>query len=117
MSILDELLEECKSSDLDEKIKIICDKIMSEEVGDLDEYQGPQGPNIFLSILSIEDKKFQWYLTLEREFKETYTIRHWKKKRTDISNPIPIKTFDNKEAKPKPIIKRFVSVLKFVRGE
>ena len=49
MSVIEELLNEIESNELDQQLREICNKIIEEEKESL-EYECLEGPNVFLSL-------------------------------------------------------------------
>lgn len=125
MSILDDLLKDVESSELDEKIKKTCDKIMIEEAPKFKySHLQPKGPNILLSIeYEITNKKVN-FLCLEREMKEKYIISIWsanldprKELQGETIYPKRIKVFDiSNETKFDKILKSYAEVMKYLKG-
>ena len=127
--ILNELLLEIKSSDIDEKVRIICDRIISEEK---DNITCPkylmEGPNVFLclDVPGRTSRELSW-LALERESKEKYIIRLWTKRKRkpevdkdgkEIETPIKISSqWSINENSPEKILKQYVEKLKYLKGE
>jgi len=121
MSILKELLEELIDSELDDQVKILCDKIIEEERENENE---PIGPNIFLTIpipsIVKTKQKFsgiKTFLCLERDFKEKYYTSVWTYNITSEKQK-RIKTWNipnhNKAIK---ILETFTEQLKIMRGK
>jgi len=130
-ALLEEILSEVKESEVDEQVRIICDKIMEEEKEGFkypDEIM--KGPNIFLCLeIPGRNKREIGFLTLEREAVETYLIGSWvrfkpkkedKKPKEDSDKKPPlkrVKAWAVKYDTPKKIIKEYAEKLKYVRGE
>jgi len=119
MSILKDLLKEVKSLKLDEQLRVICDEIFKEEVPDPDEYEGPQGANIFLSIPVVipQNKKHAHFICLEREAAGAYIVSYWSNLITTEAPPKRHKAWDIKNDDPQKILKEFVERLQFLKGE
>lgn len=120
MTIIDELLEQWKKSDKDEKLRILCDQIEKEELVDAIDYEGPIGPNIFLSlpIIDTNNKKYEDYICIEREAQNKYIISHWVCLiNSSGSVPKRIITWDVKNDDPKKILKEFIERMQFLKGE
>jgi len=129
MPILDTLLSEIESSDVDEQVKQLCDQIMDEERGEEKQpYRGPDGPNVFLTLEIGKDQKEIFFLTLEREEPEKYIVAHYAKKRgllvgrgmnpEDRQPPLKrIKAWEVKQSKAAKIVTEFAKKLKYLRGE
>ncbi len=117
MSILDELLSDIHKLPEDEQLRIICDQITKEEISNVDEYEGPVGANIFLSLdVNIEnDIKHDNYICLEREAAGAFIISSWccliDKK------PKRVKAWNVKQTTPKKILKEFAEKMSFLKGE
>jgi len=134
-SILDKLVEEMGKSELDEQVRKLCDMIEKEEnpTKEVDEdlHLGPVGPNVFLSLEISkvkEQSRSYWFIstfvTLEREASEEYIIRHWTRKTKLIDNKYerqPLKLVKSwpvkKHDKPQRILKEFVEILQYLKGE
>jgi len=119
MTILDELIEKISKSDIDEQLKIICDSITREEIEVIEDYEGPSGPNIFLSLpVNCDDKKFEHYISLQREAQNKYIICHWNCLiRLTNATPKIVKVWEVKQDEPKKILKEFAEKLQFIKGE
>jgi hypothetical protein len=119
--ILDELLEEIKRDSLDEQIRKLCDQITLEEIGDKEfqkKYDGPKGPNIFLSLKCTEIDNNDIFVCLEREHSQTYIVSEWRrlKKKGCPLKRVAIKEVGNIK-KPKSVLKVYATKYKFVKGE
>jgi len=123
MSILDEILSQVKKLDSDEQLRIICDEITKEEIDIIDEYEGPSGANVFLSLPIImpekfDSSKYESYICLEREAAGAFIISHWNCiKNSTTQTPKRVKAWDVKHDKPKKILKEFAERLSFLKGE
>ncbi len=124
MGIIEQLLKEIESSELDEQVIELCDKIMKEEQLNTkySEYI-PQGANIFLSLEVPEISKNKIsFLSLEREYKEKYIISLW----TGFSENLVIGNekvkriqtwnIDKFDSAPK-ILREYAKVMKYLKGE
>lgn len=119
--ILDVLLSEIETDDFDEKVRIISDKIMAEEIGttseQLEAYEGPMGPNIFISVRIELESNVQEFITLEREMPTKYIVGHWSKS-TDIAPMKRVKVWSCPDVnQPQKIIRFFAQKLKYLKGE
>jgi hypothetical protein len=119
MSIIDELLETWTKSDDVEKLRILCDQITKEEVPKPDDYEGPNGANIFLSLpVYTKNKKYENYICIEREAQNKYIISHWNcLANVEISAPKRVETWEVKFGMPKKILKEFIERMQFLKGE
>jgi len=112
--LLGEMLKNVEKSDLDEKLKIICDEIMKEESVNFTSLpeSRPKGANIFLAVEVMKNKsKDTEFLCLEREFKEKYII-------SLLTVPIRRKrVWPVTEETAEKILKKYAETLKYVRGE
>jgi len=121
--ILDELLSETVSSDSDEQLRIICDKITEEEMTEKERnvYSGPTGPNIFLSLAVLENDKQIHYICLEREAASIFIISHWIKKISASSSisttAMRMKVWNIMEDKPEKLMKEYALKFKWAKGE
>ena len=119
--ILDDILELVKSDPIDEQIKKICDKIIEEEIGDIEcqeKYTGPKGPNMVLSLKAIEFQGNEIFVCLEREAYGKYIVSEWRRSSKKGS---PLKRVKSNivpsSKKAKTILKVFGTTYKFVKGE
>ena len=119
MSVIDELLEQWKKSDTDEQLRILCDRISIEEISNPLDYEGPLGPNIFLSLPVITKfEKYENYICIEREAQNKYIISHWNcLANIDTSNPKRVETWNVKHDMPKKILREFIERMQFLKGE
>lgn len=115
-SILDQLLEDIKSSQKDVQIKQVCDQIFEEEKHKFAHPElKPEGSNIFLAI-EVPDKKNVKYFCLEREWREKYIASLWSRKgKIGLLNRQ--KVWEINEVEPKKIFKFFAETLKHVKGD
>lgn len=122
MGILEEVIKELGTSELDQQVRELSDIITQEERGGK-EYDGPDGPNVFLSLNAIDSKKQKTYVTLEREGPEKYIVAEWtrfvKRKEDEVVlGPLKrIQVTEVKEQKANKIVKEFASKLIFVQGK
>ncbi len=115
MGILEDVIKELGTNELDQQVRELCDLITQEERGGKD-YDGPDGPNIFLSLQVNEYKGKKEYITLERENPEKYIIGRWLKGKP----PSPLnrkKVWEVEENQANRIIKYFANKLIFLKGE
>ena len=79
MGIINELLKEISSVDLDQQVREVCNKIINEEKEKI-EYECVSGPNIFLSLpCKGTFEKEIGCLCLEREMKGEFITSFWTK--------------------------------------
>ena len=117
MTILEEIISKFPNSELDEKVKIICDQIMTEETPKFTNPEDrPEGSNIVLAV-QVNDKKNISFLCLERETKKSYIVSLWSKKNTTADTMKRKKVWEVVEVKAEKIIKFYAETLKYVRGE
>ncbi len=116
--ILDELLEEVKESDVDEQVRIICDKIFEEESDGLDPAYNnrPNGANIFLSLPINPRAEMITYLVLQREAQSEYAVSMWTTSLPGAPSMIR-NTWPIKESKPEKIMKAYAERLKWAKGD
>jgi hypothetical protein len=124
MTIIDELLSTWKSSDTDEKLRILCDQITKEEIEKPDKYEGPVGANIFLSLPInipeeiIDNIKLENYICIEREAQNKYIISNWNcVANSTTATPRRVQAWNVKHDEPKKILKEFIDRLQFLKGE
>lgn len=119
ISILEQLLEETSKHHLDVQMKVICDQIMKEEHPEgMENYKGPVGPNVFISIpLGILTRNTEHYLCLERESRGVYVISHWNRTSKPDHFNKKVKVWESKYDDTKKILKEFVDKATFLKGE
>jgi len=115
--ILDEILAEIKSKPFDQQVIELCEMIMNQEKEEITEEvlkMAPDGPNIMLALpcpgMLKNDVAF---LTLEREMSESYIVGHWLIK----ERPVRAKVWEVKEVNSKRVLRRYASILKYLKGE
>jgi len=121
MGIIETLLEEIKSSDLDQQIRELCKQISEEEIKDspLPEY-APDGPNVFLTIeVPGKNKKEFGFLCLEREDVEKYITVLWTitTKEPTLDKLRKRHVWEIKEVKANKILKEYAKIIKYMKGE
>ena len=119
MSVIEELLNEIESNELDQQLREICNKIIEEEKESL-EYECLEGPNVFLSLPCPGTfQKEIGCLCLEREIQGTFIVSFWTKLKTSKSNFKKIKVWD--EVKlingAGRVMKFYAQKLKYLKGE
>lgn len=124
MGILETLLAEFKTSDLDEQVKRLCDLITDEERGKIKaSYTGPDGPNVFLSLEALRTDKEQVFLCLEREESEKYIVTLYSRYAATVGSGgklPPVKRTQMwlvNEDKANKILLVYAQKMKYVRGE
>lgn len=119
MSIIDELLKEIESDNIDQQIKELCNKIYAEEIGKFkNPTVMPQGPNIFLAIETPgRTKKEIAFLCLERELSHSYIITIWSKLTSSSGELKKSKVWEINETEPTKILGEFAKKIKFMKGE
>ena len=128
MPILEELLKEIKSDDIDEQVKILCDQIFEEEKDKIEHIKIiPKGPNVFLSLevpgrTSLEVA----FVVLERETSSQFIISLWTINKSFINNfksgddPLSLKrqrAEEVREFKPEKILHEYAKFIKYMKGE
>ena len=128
MGILEETIKELKVSDLDQQVRELCDIIAQEERGGK-KYDGPDGPNTFLSLFISKEQRGRGknivyqeiFLTLEREQPETYILGVWERYVKEASDHIgPLKritVIEVKENKAEKILKKYAEQIQFLKGK
>lgn len=116
MSLLSEMLNELKDSQVDCQVKKICDKIFDEEKDGMKNLDvKPKGANTYLSLQVNYKPKEISFLSLEREGPEEYIIILYSKKDDNIERSLKrIKVWEVNESKAEKIMKRYGSVYRFV---
>lgn len=125
MEIIEQLLKEVKSSNLDDQVTELCDCIFEEEKNRIEYSQYiPKGPNIFLALeVPGTIQKEIAFICLEREFKEKYIITLWTgflpKLLSDESEKLKkVRTWSIDEFKqPAKILKEYAKIMKYMKGE
>ena len=116
--LLIELLSKVEKLESDDQLRVICDNITKEEILTPDEYEGPRGANVFLSLpLNIAKVKTEDYICLERESKGVFIISHWSRLIISASSPKRIKVWECKQTEPTKILKEFAEKLTYLKGE
>jgi len=121
MGILEETIKELNVSHLDQQVRELCDIITQEERGGKENYNGPDGPNTFLSLHISTEKNVYKFLTLEREQPETYIIGIWERFIGPGDNKLGpmkrIKVIEIKENKAEKILKKYAEIMQFIKGK
>jgi hypothetical protein len=117
MSILTDLLNELSSSDSDETLKKLCDKIYDQEVKHVNHPTIlPSGPNIFLALECPDDfQKFN-FVCLEREEKNKFIVSHWAVMK-DTEHAKRVKVWDCRGLPNQKIVEQFLEKYNFLRGK
>lgn len=117
-NILDDLISQTSKSEKDDQLRIICDAITKEEISNIEDFEGPSGPNIFLSLpVEIPKSKTEDYICLERESKGVFVISHWSCLKTSEAPPKRVKVWTCKYDDIKRILKEFTERIVFLKGE
>lgn len=117
MSILSDLLSELTSSDSDETLKKLCDKIYDQEVKHINHPTIlPSGPNIFLALECPDDFQKYNFICLEREERNTFIVSHWGVMK-DSEHPKRIRVWDCRSLPNNKIIEQFLEKYNFLRGK
>lgn len=117
-NILDELIAQTSKSEKDEQLRIICDAIAKEEIENPQDYEGPDGPNIFLSLpVDVPNAKTENYICLERESQGVFVISHWSCLKSSAAPPKKVKAWPSKHDDIKKILKELTERIVFLKGE
>ena len=125
MGILEKLLSEIPSSDLTEKVRVICDQIKEEESPKFEYPElAPKGALVFLTLeVPGRNDKEIGFLTLEREDEEVYVAIYSTLEKYRIKDPIEDtipprrrKVWVIDENKAEKIITQFAKKLKMLKG-
>jgi hypothetical protein len=118
MAILDELLQEIQANDIDERIKMLCDKIFEEESPKFSNLaKMPRGPNIFLALECPGIIKGDIaFVSLERESQGKFIIGVWAGRKSDDYLK-RVKTFENNQTEVKKIFREYAEKYKYMNGE
>jgi len=128
MAILEELLKEIKSSNIDEQVKILCDKIFEEEKLNIHYYNIlPTGPNVFLALEVPGRRSTEVaFVSLERESSNKFIIVVWTTTKqiyqdaTAKEESIFLKkqrVVEIDEFKPEKILQEYAKFIKYMKGE
>jgi len=122
VGILETLLNEIESNDVDQQVREICDKIFDEEKekGNIKHFNNlPSGPNIFLALeVPGRTKEEVAFLALEREMSQRYIIVLWTNARKKgLDNMKRSKATEIRENEAGKIVKEYVKIFKFMKGE
>ncbi len=127
MGILKTLLGEIESNDLTQQVRELCDKIFEEEkdrIKNIDYII--TGPNVFLCLdVPGRNKNEVAFLSLEREYEETYlaVLWTWRKNQVDLYTPEVIdppkkrETWVFDENKAHKILTEYAKIVKHLKGE
>ena len=118
MSLLTDLLNELSSSDSDETLKKLCDKIYEQE----SKYVNhplllPRGPNIFLALECPDDFQKYNFVCLEREERGKFIVSHWGILKRDTETSKRIKAWDCRGLQNQKIVEAFLEKYNFLRGK
>lgn len=128
MSILRDLIDNMKTSDLVEQMRILTERIFEEESPDM-EYidHRPQGANIFLGLqIPGEIRNEVGFLCLERENEDLWLISFWTtpvrqiKQAIDEDNRVFLRKkrlHEIKDHRPEKILTKYAQTFKFYHGE
>ena len=118
MSIFSDLLEEVKESNIDTKLKIICDKIFDEEKESFENPElVPTGPNIFLTIqCKLKPKKIN-FLCLERIFPEQYSISLFSKLKNTNERLSRVQVWEVKDSRPEKVMKQYAKIFNMIHNK
>lgn len=128
MTILRDLINEMKTDDLVQQVRVLCDKIKAEEGEGMKYIEfGPRGPNIFL-CLEVPGKTTHdvGFLTLERETEDLWMAVFWNVTRKSIdleadpmetTRPRKMKLHEILDHRPEKILTHYAKWYKFYKGE
>ncbi len=123
MSILEEILSKIPNLTADEKIKQICDQIIKEEESKFEnKLDKPEGPNIFLALeVPGITRKEICFITLERDFPGKFVVALWakikEKPEQEKKSMKKTRVWEINETDVKKILKEYVKIVKFMKGE
>jgi len=136
MSILEDLINEMKTDDTVDKIRILCDRILQEENAKMPWIDfRPMGANIFIALqVPGPTKQHVGFLSLERETEDLYLGVFWSifekdlndaveqgqledSDPTKIARPRKIKVHDINDHRPEKILTAYAKLIKFYHGE
>ena len=120
MTLLSEFLSKIKSSELDEQVKQLSDKIFEEEKDKIEHIEDlPRGPNIFLCLEAPGRGQGEVvFVALEREAKEKYIVSIWAMGPPSSIGRVPrrVRAFEVKEVKAEKILLEFAQTFKNMKG-
>lgn len=126
MAILQQILEEIKSDDDLEKIRILCDQIFDQEKDDIKHIRIlPKGPNLLL-VLEVPGriKGEIAFLALERESQDLYLAvlfvtdgKEFQKSKSERPSIKRQRVWQINDHRPEQILTEYAKRYKFLRGE
>ena len=130
MSILRDLINNIKTDDLVEQMRILCDQILEQESKEMPyiDYR-PQGVNIFLCLeIPGSTKKDIGFLALERDNEDLWLASFWSISKIQLmetlnrdatisSSPRKKKVHEIKDHRPEKILTEYAKLFKFYHGE
>lgn len=120
MGILEELMDEIDSEEVSQQLRELCDKVSDEENKHIEHLVDlPKGPNIFLALeVPGRTRDEMAFLSLDRELPENYIAVLWtkRKKLTDAALR-KTKTWEIDESKANRILREYIRLVKFMKGE
>lgn len=129
MSILRDLINNIKTKDLVEQMRIMCDQILEEESEEMTYVNfRPQGANIFLGLqVPGSTKKEVGFLCLERENEDLWLASFWSISESQILAALEIedrtvsprkkKMHEIRDHRPEKILTEYAKLFKFYHGE
>jgi len=132
MSILRDLINNIKSDDLVEQMRIMCDQILEEESEESEDMtyinHRPQGANIFLALQVPGSTKNEiGFLALERDNEDLWLASFWSIMEKELiqaendpdymSRPRKKKVHQIEDHRPEKILTEYAKLLKFYNGE
>lgn len=129
MSILTDLINNIKTDDLVEHMRIICDQVLEQESTEMYYInQRPQGVNIFLCLqVPGSTKRDIGFLSLERDNEDLWIASFWSiseaqlvatiEDETIASSPRKKKTHEIKDHRPEKILTEYAKLFKFYHGD
>ena len=126
MSILGDIIKEIDNDDKLEVIRILCDQIFEEEVGNIENRDVlPTGPNIFLSLeVPGRVKNEIAFLSLERESEDVYLavlfVTEKKQLKKEFLEDVSMKrqrVWKINDHRPEKILTEYAKKYKLLRGQ
>lgn len=127
MSILRDLIDNMKTSDLVEQMRILTERVFEEESPNMEyiDYR-PQGANIFLSLQVPGSLKQEvGFISLERENEDLWLVSYWTIPLRQVKQAIEEdqriylrkkRIEEIKDHRPEKILTKYAKIFKFYHG-
>lgn len=120
MGILEELMSEIDSGETSQQVRELCDKVFDEEKKHVEHLTDlPKGPNILLALeVPGRTRDEMAFLSLDRELPKNYIIVLWTKRKKNIDGSLrKTETWEINESKANRILREYIRLVKFMKGE